>query len=148
MVKLYTSYVAYRHRRQQQQTSAISVIFQASSPSATTSADLGVDQKTIVSLGSGVFLAVALFAGLMTSYGSREARLFYLLPTQLTFLTVVFPVYIISSNRAMRQNFFQKCQNFGQKFRPENRIVPAQVAESPIIDQLKVRNLKLVDLSV
>jgi hypothetical protein len=64
-------------------------------------------EKHSVSIGSGLFLLMTIVGGFLTNIGTREAQLAYLLPLQLTFCSVVFPVFVIFSNRKMKLKFLQ-----------------------------------------
>ena len=64
-------------------------------------------EKHSVSIGSGLFLLLTIVGGFLTNLGTRESQLNFLLPIQLTFCSLVFPVFIIFSNVKLRQKFLQ-----------------------------------------
>jgi hypothetical protein len=49
------------------------------------------DSSNVVSLGSGLFLALTIIVGFVANFGSRDDQLTYLLPVQLTLCSVGFP---------------------------------------------------------
>ena len=71
-----------------------------------------INSKNTVSLGSAVFLALSIIGGFMTNYGTRDARLFYLLPIQLTSLSVFVPLFVIYSNPKLKDHFLQNIPKF------------------------------------
>ena len=71
-----------------------------------------INSKHTVSLGSAVFLALTIIGGFMTNYGTRNARLFYLLPIQLTSILVFVPLFIIYSNQKLKDHFLQNISKF------------------------------------
>ena len=86
-----------------------------------------LSEKHSVSIGSGLFLLVTIVGGFLTNIGTREAQLAYLLPLQLTFCSVVFPVFVIFSNRKMKLKFLQTYpvgKSVYDLFASKNKVIP------------------------
>jgi hypothetical protein len=70
---------------------------------------------------------VTIVGGFLTNIGTREAQLAYLLPLQLTFCSVVFPVFVIFSNRKMKLKFLQTYpvgKSVYDLFASKNKVIP------------------------
>ena len=66
-----------------------------------------VSSKYTVSSGSAFFFILVLIGGLLVRYGSRNTRLFFLIPLQNTEMSVLFPCLIILKNPKLKKDFFQ-----------------------------------------
>jgi hypothetical protein len=58
-----------------------------------------------VSLGSATFFALVLTTALMAKFGTRQTRLFFLMPLQITAMSVFFPLIIIFGDPKLRRVF-------------------------------------------
>ena len=85
------------------------------------------NSKHTVSLGSALFFALVLVGGLVAKFGTRQTRVFFFIPLQITAISVCFPFIIILGNPKLKKeflNFLAKPFIICLKYYPVNRIYP------------------------
>ena len=68
------------------------------------------NSENTVSLKSSLFFGLVLVTGLLVKSGSRNMKLFYFIPLQITVMAVGFPLAIIIWNPKLKQEFFHFLQ--------------------------------------
>lgn len=68
----------------------------------------GVQAKNYTfNIGSALFFSVSTIGFFLIHFGSRESQLYFLLPGQCMLTTVLFPGFIIASNKKLQNQFFR-----------------------------------------
>ena len=97
-IKLFSKYLDYKQKQGHTEQS-ISITFESM-------ASL-VQSKNTVSLGAAMFFLLVLIAGMLTKFGTRSVRLFFLMPLHITAMIVISPLVIIFLNPKLKQDFLQ-----------------------------------------
>ena len=95
-IQLFLKYLDYKHKYPEY---SMSSTFESKA--------FSVQSKNTVSLGSALFFVLILIAGLLSRSVSRSIKLFYLMPLQITAMTLFFPLVIIFKNPKLKQKFLQ-----------------------------------------
>ena len=80
-----------------------------------------------VTVGSSLFFSFLAIGSFLVHFGSRESQLYFLLPAQHMLLTVLFPAFVIASNKKVRNQFFGEQTCLGQLWiycSQNNKITP------------------------
>ena len=68
-------------------------------------APTSLNKNYTVSFGSALLFSLLLIGGTLEKYGPRHSRLFILLPSEFTALSVIFPLLIILGNPKLKKDF-------------------------------------------